>query len=86
MAMIYKGPSYGEGISVCKDGLHVGGDYQLAPVGVWAWYNSGYLMIGILYKQSVAATAKHAEAVVDELLIWNRQLSAEEIMEVKKME
>ena len=41
-------------------------------------------MIGRLYKQSVAATAKHAEATVDELLIWNRQLSAEEIMEVKK--
>ena len=32
--MIYKGPSYGQGISVYKDGLHVGDDYQLAPVGV----------------------------------------------------
>ena len=84
--MIYKGPSYGEGISVYGDGLRVGDDDQLAPVGVWTWYNSGYLMVGRLYKQSVAATAKHAEALVNELLIWNRKLSAEEIMEVKKME
>ena len=44
-------------------------------------------MIGRMFELSAdPETAKHAEAVVDELLIWNRQLNADEIMEVKKME
>ena len=85
--MIYKGPSNGQGISIYKDGLHVGDDDQLAQVSGWTTNNSGRLMIGRLFELSAdPETAKHVEAVVDELLIWNRQLSADEIMEVKKME
>ena len=85
--MIYKGPSNGEGIIIYKDGLHIGDDDQLAHVSGWTTNNSGRLMIGRLFELSAdPETAKHAEAVVDELLIWNRQLSADEIMEVKKMQ
>ena len=81
VGMIYKGPSKGEGISVYKDGLHVGDNDQGTQVSGWTTNNSGRLMIGRLFQLSAdPEVAKHAEAVVDELLIWNRQLSADEIM------
>ena len=50
--MIYKGPTDGQGISIYKDGLHVGDDDQLAHVSGWTTNNSGRLMIERLFELS----------------------------------
>ena len=79
---MYKGPENGQGISVYHGGELQGSDthkdndpHQVAP--------SGVLKIGKLFE--VTTGARYAKLVMDELLIWNQQLSSTEIEAVMQM-
>ena len=100
VAMIYRGPGDlpggipgsntgdDQGIAVYSNGMEAGKDDDLTTLGDYGLVNSGKLMIGRLMKKPShqAHQARHTEAAVDELLIWNRKLSQEEIIMIKNMD
>ena len=79
VALVYKGPENGQGISVYLDGEHVRDgnerksyEHQAAP--------SGVLKIGKLFERTTEA--RYGKLIMDELFIWNQQLSPTYIQKV----
>ena len=76
--MVYRGPDNWQGIAMYMNGQYSGDDKDKSgPVAA----ASGTLMIGRLFTEN--NHFGYCKCQVDELLIWNRQLSENEITRVK---
>ena len=80
MALVYHGPNNGQGITVYQDGTQVEHDdtryNQLYTRG------SGSMVIGRKY---TFKDDHYTSVAVDELTMWNRQLSVQEIQDIFNM-
>ena len=79
VAMVYRGPNNGQGVTVFKNGQSVGDDKHRSTTTTAA---PGTLMIGKLFTGN---NAGYCRCQVDELLIWNRQLTSSEINWIKNI-
>ena len=79
---MYRGPEIGQGISVYHNGELQGNNTQGSNANIIA-APSGVLKIGKMFEKPTEV--RYAKLIMDELLIWNKQLSLTEIREVMQL-
>ena len=82
VVLVYRGPENGQGISIYHNGELQGNDASRSNASNQA-APSGVLKIGKLFENPTSA--RYAKLIMDELLIWNKQLSLTEIQEVMQI-
>ena len=82
VAIVYKGPSNDGGIVAYKDGEYKGHDKWSRDTHENGSPGVGEIMIGRLFKGT--GNSRYAKASVDELLIWNKELGADQIKKISE--
>ena len=78
VALVYSGPNDGQGIRVYHNGAHQRDDTAKYPQATGT--PPGILKIGKRYDH--LGNAQYGRVTVDELTLWNRQLSEKEIQSI----